>query len=410
MHYNRLRKGTADGYGSDGNRGFDFLTKGGGLNMKRITVVSLISFVVAVLFIAGVFRPAHAAVTPVDWRTKGAVTGVKDQGSPPCNVSWAFAAVGTMEGCHQITTGLLISLSEQQLLDCSANQGAQCCEGTVPIGLQSVIDAGGIASESTYPYTGCLERTSICSFLGDAAGNSPDADFFGFTGAEGDNVRIRLVADGGTGSLAHLVLSSNASGPLFLWVDSGPLPLEVSATLPSAGAYSVSVVSPVRKPSPYSGRYCLISTGVTGPLQPAASVEQPTSSSYCEPKACRFSPAHSAAGIGSYSAVSPGSEAALQSAILGRPVAARLKIGYRGQILPAFSLYSSGIFTSTDCDDSVVQWVTIVGMNTHPQGGDYYIVKNSWGTGWGMSGYIWVAAGSNVCGIADSACYPAGCR
>ncbi|XP_008225270.1 PREDICTED: zingipain-2-like [Prunus mume] len=87
----------------------------------------------------------------IDWREKGAVTPIKNQ--LRCGCCWAFSAVAAVEGINQIQTGELISLSEQQLLDCTSSYGNKGCDGGfMTSSFQYIQQNGGIASEENYPY------------------------------------------------------------------------------------------------------------------------------------------------------------------------------------------------------------------------------------------------------------------
>ena len=79
-----------------------------------------------------------------------AVVGVKDQF--PCGSCWAFSAVGAIEGAHAIATGKLISLSDQQALDCSG--AGSCSGGWMESVFKYVVSNGGICSQASYDYTG----------------------------------------------------------------------------------------------------------------------------------------------------------------------------------------------------------------------------------------------------------------
>lgn len=85
----------------------------------------------------------------IDWTAKGGVTAVKNQGS--CGSCWAFSATGTLEASAKIK-GQTVSLSEQQLVDCSGSYGNHGCNGGWPSSALNYVKDHGLASSSEYPY------------------------------------------------------------------------------------------------------------------------------------------------------------------------------------------------------------------------------------------------------------------
>ena len=88
----------------------------------------------------------------VNWTEHGAVTPVKDQGQ--CGSCWAFSTTGSTESAWFLSKNQSVSLSEQQLVDCSGAEGNQGCNGgLMDYGFQYIINNHGITMESNYPYT-----------------------------------------------------------------------------------------------------------------------------------------------------------------------------------------------------------------------------------------------------------------
>lgn len=102
-----------------------------------------------------------APATTVDWRTKGAVTDVKDQGQ--CGSCWAFSATEAIESYAFLANKKLIELSPQQITSCDKTDGG-CNGGNTETAYAYVHKAGGIETSKDYPYTSGGGNTGVCKF------------------------------------------------------------------------------------------------------------------------------------------------------------------------------------------------------------------------------------------------------
>ena len=108
---------------------------------------------------------ASGAPDTIDWRSKGAVTSVKDQGQ--CGSCWTFSSTGAVEGAWAISKGQLVDLAEQELVDCATGRdyGSHGCNGGQMEGAFKYIIENGQCSLSSYPYTAkdgtCQKCTAV---------------------------------------------------------------------------------------------------------------------------------------------------------------------------------------------------------------------------------------------------------
>jgi len=216
----------------------------------------------------------YEAPSSVDWRSKGAVTPIKNQGQ--CGSCYSFSTTGSIEGQWFRKNNVLISLSEQQIVDCSTGYGNNGCNGGLMTNsFQYVKHAGGIETERAYPYE-------------------------------------------------------------------------------------------------------------------------------AKQKYCRFNTAYIGAKVKGYSNVGA-SESSLKAAIASTgPISVAIDASHR-----SLQFYRGGIYYEPACSSTNLDHAVLAvgyGSNTN---GDYWIVKNSWGTSWGISGYFWLKRNYyNHCGIASMASFP----
>lgn len=149
-----------------------------------------------------IFTKAELQATPaeIDWRTLGAVNAVKDQ--QQCGSCWTFSAVMAMEGAWKLAGNPLVSLSEEELVQCAKSAGNGCQGGEMTNAINWVVSHGGINSEEAYPYTSGSGFTGWCNA---EKSSKSVAKFTGVIKAPQDEEQIA----------AYLV----KYGPLFIAVD-----------------------------------------------------------------------------------------------------------------------------------------------------------------------------------------------
>lgn len=151
-----------------------------------------------------------AALPPsVDWRAKGAVTAVKDQGQ--CGSCWTFATAETLESHLFLQTGRLAQLSEQQIASCSSNPKdcggtGGCGGGTAEVGYDGIKANKGLASEWVYPYTSHSGSDSTCS---GAMATVPGTNITGYVALPSNEMMPLLEAVATKGPIAITVDASS---------------------------------------------------------------------------------------------------------------------------------------------------------------------------------------------------------
>ena len=230
------------------------------------------------------FTPGSAGGKALDWREAGAVTPVKNQGR--CGSCWSFSTTGSVEGANAVFSNFteLVSLSEQELVDCDSLRDHGCMGGLMDYAFDFIVKNGGLDTEADYPYhSGTDMHKGLCN----------------------------------------------------------------------AGKMAKHVVS-----------------------------------------------------IDGHEDVAPNDEIALMAAVEKGPVSIAIQANQ-----PAFQFYKKGVFDAP-CGSSLDHGVLLVGYGSEVVNGttkDYWLMKNSWGPGWGEDGMMKMAMGiapHGQCGLAMMASYP----
>ena len=159
--------------------------------------------------------PANGLPESFDWREKGAVTEVKDQGQ--CGSCWAFCTVAAFEGAYFLEYNRLLSLSEQQLVDCDTVDHG--CNGGWPTNAMNFVkNNGGAMLESDYAYTA---RAGTCKFIASKA-----------------KMQVKNVYTFSARNEEAMMTALQQHGPLAVAVDARKFNSYSSGIMNSAGCYS----------------------------------------------------------------------------------------------------------------------------------------------------------------------------
>ncbi|KAH9245967.1 hypothetical protein BASA81_016508 [Batrachochytrium salamandrivorans] len=144
-------------------------------------------------------QPLLTLPNAIDWRERGAVTPVKNQGQ--CGSCWAFATVAALEAHHFIHTGKRLILSEQQLVDCSRAYGNMGCHGGWPASaLQYIVESkSGLVQADQYPYEakdGQCRTPAVSKFLRPAPASVKVRSVFNITQNDEQGLEMAVAAYG----------------------------------------------------------------------------------------------------------------------------------------------------------------------------------------------------------------------
>jgi cathepsin H len=175
--------------------------------------------------------------TSVDWRLYNVVTPVKNQGN--CGSCWSFSTTGALESHWALTTGTRPppELSEQQLVDCAGAFKNYGCDGGLPSqAFEYIKYAGGLTSESQYPYTGkdgqCQTNHPVVAY---ANGGSHNITLYD------EDSLVQAIAENGPVSIAFEVVNGfqNYKSGIYSSTVCSNLPNEVNHAVLAVG-YGVS--------------------------------------------------------------------------------------------------------------------------------------------------------------------------